>query len=231
VALVAEKEELLENVVRLRRAQAAVGGSADLRAVLSFMERRLGPTVKRARAARALGVSQPALERWIASGDIPMVPTPAGRGEVPTGALVELVRAVRERATAGDHHPLGGVLRERRVTAEQLDVDSIVHSLPRSSDGHRRAERRSLAYHRAVARRLDEDLVERARQRLALWMDERKIDHRYAELWASLLARPLSEIAEEISRDDEVGRDLRQNSPFAGALSEPERRRVLAAAG
>jgi len=43
------------------------------------------------------------------------------------------------------------------------------------------------------------------------------------------LARPLREIAETISRDDEHGRDLRQSSPFAGALDEPTRRRVLTA--
>jgi hypothetical protein len=42
------------------------------------------------------------------------------------------------------------------------------------------------------------------------------------------LRRPLAEIREAIAADDQRGRDLRQNSPFAGALSEPERRRILA---
>lgn len=34
-------------------------------------------------------------------------------------------------------------------------------------------------------------------------------------------------IRETISMDDERGRDLRQSSPLAGLLSEPERRKVL----
>ena len=32
-----------------------------------------------------------------------------------------------------------------------------------------------------------------------------------------------------ISRDDEQSADLRQNSPFAGLLSEPARRRIVEA--
>jgi hypothetical protein len=231
VGLVAEKEELLDSLVRLRRAQAAAGRNDDLSAVSRFMERQLSPTVKRALAARALGVSQPALERWIDSGDVPIVPAPSGRWEVPTRPLVDLVCAVRDRADEGERHPLAAVLRGRRSAAEQLDVDSIARTLPRARPGHRPAELRSLAYHRAVAQRLDDALVEQARQRLARWIDEGKIDRRYAERWADVLSRRLPQIARAIARDDASGRDLRQSSPFAGALSEPERRRVLAAAG
>jgi hypothetical protein len=72
-------------------------------------------------------------------------------------------------------------------------------------------------------------MVEDARQRLAMWVDDGKIDPSYAQQWAELLEAPLAQIAQAISRNDERARDLRQNSPFAGALSEPERLRVLAA--
>ena len=37
------------------------------------------------------------------------------------------------------------------------------------------------------------------------------------------------QIRKVISADDELGRDLRQNSPLAGLLSEPERRKILEA--
>ena len=38
---------------------------------------------------------------------------------------------------------------------------------------------------------------------------------------------PMGEIRKAIAADDERGRDLRQNSPLAGLLSEPERRKIL----
>jgi hypothetical protein len=39
-------------------------------------------------------------------------------------------------------------------------------------------------------------------------------------------SQPVDEIARALVEDDERSRDLRQNSPFAGALTEPGRRRV-----
>jgi hypothetical protein len=54
------------------------------------------------------------------------------------------------------------------------------------------------------------------------------MDDRYADQWEELLRRRLTEIRHAITADDQRGRDLRQNSPFAGVLSEPERRRILA---
>lgn len=224
-----EKEELLTNVVRLRNAQMTAGGSDDLRAVRSSLERRLGPTVKRALAARALGVSQPALDRWIESGDIPTVPTPQGRWEVPSRALAGLVREVEARKAENARYPLASVLRERRRMAETLDVASIVRTLPRRRDGHRGPELRSLAYHRAVAQRLNPEMVQEARHLLAEWVESDKIASEYAERWSAILSRPLPAIARAISRDDQLARDLRQNSPFAGALTQPERRRLLSA--
>lgn len=50
---------------------------------------------------------------------------------------------------------------------------------------------------------------------------------RYANEWLDLLKRPVHEIRKAISADDQRGRDLRQSSPFAGLLSEPEWRRIL----
>ena len=42
-----------------------------------------------------------------------------------------------------------------------------------------------------------------------------------------MLRRPLPEIKRVLTDDGQWARDLRQNSPFAGALSEPERRKIL----
>jgi prephenate dehydrogenase len=42
-----------------------------------------------------------------------------------------------------------------------------------------------------------------------------------------VLALPVPEIKRAISEDTPEAADLRQNSPFAGLLSEPERRRIV----
>ena len=70
-------------------------------------------------------------------------------------------------------------------------------------------------------------MVRDAKQRLARWRKCGKIDERYAQAWERLLNEPLPKVARMIVQDSQRGRDLRQNSPFAGALNQQERRRVL----
>lgn len=231
MSLIADKEQLFRHIVRLKRAEQLSPAREEIAAVRSDLERTVGPTVRRAMAARLLGVSQTALDRWIAQGDIPSVITPSGRHEVPLRALIQLVEAVEEEKRSGDgRHPLASVLRQRRSVAEQLDPRMILPTRYLRRDrnrGHRRAELRSLAYHRAIGQRLDAQLAGEALDRLREWRSEGKIDPRYAEQWEEVLSRPLPRIAKLIGSDSERARELRQNSPFAGLLSEPERRRVL----
>jgi hypothetical protein len=233
MSVIAEKQRLINDVVRLRRAERASSARDEIAAVRANLEELAGSTVTRALTARLLGVSQTALDRWIASGDVPILITSAGRREVPLHALLELLEAVRERRLANprDPRPLGSVLRERRSQAERLSTATLLRRTNRRRDasGHRAAELRSLAYHRAVARRLDEEVLRDARHRLARWCAQSKIDPRYARLWQQILTGTPAEIAELIGRDTSRMRDLRQSSPFAGTLSEPERQRVLAA--
>jgi hypothetical protein len=227
------KQRLINNLVRLRRAERASSARDEIAAVRADLEELAGPTATRALAARLLGVSQTALDRWIASGDVPALITSTGRREVPLHALLELLEAVQERRLANPQgrRPLGSVLRERRSEAERLSADTLLRRTGRRRDagGHRTAELRSLAYHRAVSRRLNEEIVRDARDRLARWCAQAKIDPRYARQWQLILAETPAEIARLIGRDTARMRDLRQSSPFAGTLSEPERRRVLAA--
>lgn len=231
MGLIGTKERLVRNVVRLRRAERASPAADEIATVRADLERAVGPTVSRAMAARLLGVSQMALDRWIGSGDIPAVISPAGRREVPRGRLVDLIEAVEERRSAGDRHPLASVLHQSRAGAERLDIRAILpsHYRRRTGEGHRGPELRSLAYHRVVAQRLDERVVRDARERLCRWRGERRIDPRYADRWDEILSLPPAQIANRISRDTQEARDLRQNSPFAGALTERERQRVLEA--
>ncbi len=70
-------------------------------------------------------------------------------------------------------------------------------------------------------------MVQEARHVLFRWRTQQRIDPRYAERWEQLLDRPIPEIRRALVDETQEAHDLRQNSPFAGLLSEPERTRIL----
>lgn len=227
---ISRQEDRIRHAVRLRRAERAARTREDILPVRTALETEIGPTVARATAARLLGVSQTALDRWIARGDIPTVVTRSGRRAVPRHALIELIEAVEERGRlAEERHPLASVLRERRTRAERSDVRSLLGDLEDRFHevGHRAAELRGLAYHRAVAQALNDQVILDARDRLCRWRAEGRIDPRYARAWQEILELPTTQISQLIAEDTSTARDLRQSSPFAGTLTEPERRLVL----
>jgi hypothetical protein len=221
--VVDRKQELFENIVRLRRVGRALPGDEDVAAVRVALERELGETVSRRLAARLLGVSHPALLRWIKNGDLPIVYSSEGRAQVPVPALLDLYEAVTaDRAEGPRRYPLTPTMRRNREAARDLRVEPPVRH-----EGYDRARARSLAYHQAVARRMRKPMVDEARHVLFRWREQGRIDPRYAERWERVLERPLPEIRRAIVAETEEGDDLRQNSPFPGVLSEPERRRIL----
>lgn len=94
--------------------------------------------------------------------------------------------------------------------------------------GHRTAELRSIEFHRLVAERLDEELLEKTRVRVEAWLiDDGPVAGPYARRWRELLQQPSARIAERLVADTEEMRDLRQNTPFAGAVSPTERWKIL----
>jgi hypothetical protein len=213
-----DREQLVRDVARLRRAQRRHPDDDDLAAVRVDLERAAGPTIGRAATARLLGVSQPALDRWVAVGEVPTVLTPSGRREVPVNAVTELLDALAKQPD-GARHPLAAILRARRGASSR--------GTRRATSGHRTAEQRGLAYHRAVARRLDEAVVADAVVRLRRWREEGRIHPRYADEWEALLTGPRSRLRSAIVADDDHAAALRQSSPLAGALTEQERRDAL----
>ena len=93
---------------------------------------------------------------------------------------------------------------------------------------HRTVELRSIAFHRLVAERLDTAMVALARDRVEHWLaDGGPVPALWAERWLALLDQPLPVIASALTEDSEEMRDLRQNTPFAGALTPRERWRIL----
>ena len=202
----------------------------DLAAVRLGLERELGETVSRRLAARLLGVSHTALERWVKQGDVPLVFTPTGRQEVPVTSLVELYEAVRSSdADAPVRRPLAAAMRSQRDAAARLSLEWPPRDHLTAPED--RTHQRGLAYHRAVAARLSKQTIADAKYVLYRWREQGRIDPLYAQRWDHILSLPLKDIREAIAAVGTDADDLRQNSPFAGALTEPERRRVLAEVG
>lgn len=227
-----ERDEIIDSIVKLVNAEkhAAPAIRDQLRLVRERLEEALGETVKPAEAARLLGVSQPALKRWLDKGDIATVLTRRGRREIPVRELIALVAEAETARRHGRERPLSAVVRERwRQANEDAEFDRLIPPR-RTTRTHRDPERISQAYHRLVAERLTPELVEEAKARLRRWERSGRIDRKWADDWWALLDQPLSRIAKEISSGSQRARDLRQTSPFAGALTEQERRRLLASA-
>ncbi len=222
MGVVERKQELFENIVRLRRAGRQSPGSRDIAAVRSSLERELGETVSRRLAARVLGVSHTALERWTKAGDLPVIYSPKGRMEIPVPALLDLYEAV-QAGHGEERHPLKLVMANNREAAERLRISQ---PRDRADTTHRRPQARGLAYHEAVAERLRKPMIDEARHVLFRWREQGRIDRRYADRWERVLERSLPEIRCAIVEETQEADDMRQNSPFAGALSEPERMRI-----
>jgi hypothetical protein len=230
VPSIERKQRLFEDIVRLRRAEQSATDPRDIVTVRAHLEQELGASVSRSLAARLIGVSHTGLQRWIDAGDVPVVVAPSGKQEVPVPALVDLYEATSSARDSGRRrlHVMEPAMAEGRTRAEALDPRRLLSFADDGpTDPHDRAERRNRAYHAAVARRLSKDTVRRALHQLWRWSEEGNIDPRYADEWEALLRRPLPEIKRVLTEDSQRARDLRQSSPFAGALSEPERRKIL----
>lgn len=95
----------------------------------------------------------------------------------------------------------------------------------RGMDPHRLAEERSVAYHRALAQRLREQpaILANARRRVDEWLSLGALAPRWAAGWAAVLTRDLPSIEAFLIERSELADELRQSSPFAGALSPQER--------
>jgi hypothetical protein len=193
------------------------------------LEEDLGPTVSRRLAADVLGLSHTALRRWIDRGDIPVVFSESGRMQIPVATLLDLYEEVNAERVAGHGHLLEPMVLAAQKRVERLPP-GLLSDIEAREESHRQPQLRGLAYHRALAKRLNSQMVADARQILAGWELERRIDPLYADLWRDLLSRRVAEIRREIGADTQEMADLRQNSPFAGMLSERERRAVLEAA-
>lgn len=110
--------------------------------------------------------------------------------------------------------------------AAALGLDVAVSFIPTLT----REDRRSLAYHEAVAAALRKDPdagLALARRNLERAMRAQPGAHHLWREWQAWLALPLDELIGKLLEPSVEARDMRQVSPFAGILSSRERVRVL----
>jgi hypothetical protein len=142
---IADVEELTRHVVTLRHAE---GRSPEVAQVRRALERRVGPTLSPAVAARLLGISHATLRRWIELEDVPVLTTPRGRREVPTRFITELLAELGARdATPPPRFPLADALRARRTKSQRL-LDAARHG--GRPDGEASGQGRAAADERAL---------------------------------------------------------------------------------
>ena len=94
-----------------------------------------------------------------------------------------------------------------------------------------RDQRRSLWLSYAVAGEIVKDpqrAIRLARSGIERMQKDRRTE-KWVDEWRALLQRPVEEVLDALTSRSLRSRELRQNSPFTGVLSEGERTRVLEA--
>ena len=93
---------------------------------------------------------------------------------------------------------------------------------------HNRIDERSLALHRLIAEkvRAAPDLLEKARENLRRWREASGGLSPALTEWAEFLAAPGCQVVALLAERSEWATRLRKSSPFAGILTEEERRAI-----
>jgi len=96
-------------------------------------------------------------------------------------------------------------------------------------NAHRLAEERSVAYQSLIAERLPSqpEVLASARRRVQGWLEAAQMAPFYARKWAEILNGDVPSIAAFLRERSELADELRQSSPFAGALKPEERWRII----
>jgi transcriptional regulator with XRE-family HTH domain len=140
------------------------------------------------------------------------------------GQLAELTATSRERINTyerGHVSPRTDTL-ARVMQAMQVDLAAI----PAMTF----EERRSIALSTAVAEKLRSDptkVIAKARENIASMRLVGRHEQPWVDVWESLLDLGPGPVGSLLTSADQFARDLRQSSPFAGVLTEDERRRAV----
>jgi transcriptional regulator with XRE-family HTH domain len=141
--------------------------------------------------------------------------------------------------TAGTSQPTVAAYESGRVTPSVSTLDRLLTACGYTIDivpdigtpRWTRVEEKSLAIHRQIAARLLQDpehTVKKARSNLVLLRNaDRGHSARWLDEWDDLLDRPTDEIVTAMLARTQHAIDLRQMTPFAGVLTDSERRKAL----
>lgn len=142
-----------------------------------------------------------------------------------TGAAAALLGTSRQHVV--DLVERGVVQNHGTGVHRRLDRDEVLALI--RSDGTR-DDRQSLWLHAAVAGRIVRDpdaAIGRARANLARMERAHGANAPWLRRWRRLLAEGPEAVVRLLVADSAEARELRQNSPFAGVLTERERRAAL----
>lgn len=125
-----------------------------------------------------------------------------------------------------------GVLESTKVGTHRRIRLSEVERL-RGKIGLSPEREKSLRLHQALIGDLLTDpemVIDKARKNIARWLQQQRSDGMIAEYlpeWQMILDSGLDRIVEVLTATDEKSCELRENSPFAGVLSQERRAKVL----
>ncbi len=113
-------------------------------------------------------------------------------------------------------------LRTLERLARSVGLEAVVDFVPPLT----REDRRSLALHRAIAKRLEEEpeaVLRRARRTLARMTRQHPYTRQLLSSWRGILDRPVAEIVDVLVDRRPWARELRHVTPFAGVLTSRDR--------
>lgn len=114
----------------------------------------------------------------------------------------------------------------RRI--RRSDVEALLEAQSMTDE-----QRKQLWMHQAMLTHLltrPEEVMGLARENIRRWRSMHRVDGRTAEYlreWDGILARGLEQTVDTVLSTSPRARELRQNSPFAGVLSQAERTQAL----
>jgi transcriptional regulator with XRE-family HTH domain len=119
-------------------------------------------------------------------------------------------------------------LRTVQRLAESLDLEAVIDFVPEMTY----ADRRSLAFHEAIARILSADskaAVAKAKRHLARLKALHPHAHALLDHWWIWLRLPVDDLIARMTDPEPFAREMRQVSPFAGILDARQRAQLLKA--
>jgi transcriptional regulator with XRE-family HTH domain len=117
-------------------------------------------------------------------------------------------------------------LRTLQRLAKSLGLETVVDFVPEMSY----ADRRSLAFHEAIAKVLRDDskaAIAKAKRHLTQLKTLHPHAHALLDHWSIWLRLPVDDLIARMTDPEPFAREMRQVSPFAGILDAGQRARLL----